>query len=327
MSEASVARPGVTATVVIPTYNGEHDHLEETLTAVMAQEAPFAWNVLVIDSGSSDGSVPLLERFAASHDNFTLHQIPNSEFSHGGTRQRAAELADGEFVVYLSQDAVPADGTWLARMVEAFAVSDRVAGVLGRQVPRASCFPLQKRDIAEVFAAQGVDGTHTVYDARSIDQGRARFYSDVCSAARRSVLLGEVPYRDVPYAEDQAFGTDLITAGYLKVYADPARVIHSNDVALRDYSRRILDEFAGLEKVGIVVGRPSARELARELSLGVARDLRFTWRDPVYTARQKLVFSVTAPCYRYARWKGKLMAARREFEHSLEARRKSARGD
>ncbi|GAB2465073.1 glycosyltransferase family A protein [Xylanimonas ulmi] len=326
MSEDAVTA-AVTATVVIPTYNGEHDHLVETLTAVMAQQAPFSWNVLVIDSGSSDGSVAILERFAAAYDTFRLHQIPNAEFSHGGTRQRAAEMADGEFVVYLSQDAVPADPTWLARMVDGFSLSDRVAGVLGRQVPRRWCFPLQKRDIGLVFAAQGVDGAHTVYDASSLEQGRARYYSDVCSAARRSVLLGDVPYRDVPYAEDQAFGADLIEAGYLKVYADPARVVHSNDIALRDYRRRILDEFAGLEKVGVVLGRPPVRELLRELTGGVARDILFTWRDRTYTAKQRLKFTVTAPLYRYSRWRGKLMAFRREEGQSLEARRKSERGD
>ena len=47
------------------------------------------------------------------------------------------------------------------------------------------------------------------------------FYSDVNSAARKDILTGEVPYRDVSYAEDQLLGRDVISAGYIKAYDAP----------------------------------------------------------------------------------------------------------
>ncbi|QAY68906.1 glycosyltransferase family A protein [Xylanimonas protaetiae] len=316
-------RSAVRATVFIPVYNGVGDHLEETLAALFAQRPPFEWNVLAIDSGSSDRSVGVLEEFAAREPRLTVKQIPNSEFSHGRTRQQAAELADGEFVVYLSQDAVPEGEHWLERMIAAFSVADNVVGVLGRQVPRPGCFPLQKRDILTAFAAQGVDHTYTVYNGESLDLGRAKFYSDVCSAARRSTLLGDVPYRDVAYAEDQAFGTDLIEAGYVKVYAGAAAVIHSNDIALRDYKRRILDEWAGLESTGITLGHPGRKWLLRELTVVTARDIVFTLRDSQYTWKQKVRYVLTAPAYRYSRWKGMVLAYEGAHHHSLEARKRS----
>lgn len=77
----------IKATVFIPVYNGENDHLEETLTALYNQKTDFEWNVLIIDSGSSDNSVKIIRKFHDKYNNLTLKEIDKSEYSHGGTRQ------------------------------------------------------------------------------------------------------------------------------------------------------------------------------------------------------------------------------------------------
>lgn len=51
------------ATVFIPVYNGERDHLEETLSALYRQVTDFKWDVLITDSGSSDNSVAIINNF------------------------------------------------------------------------------------------------------------------------------------------------------------------------------------------------------------------------------------------------------------------------
>lgn len=230
------------ATVVIPVFNGADDHLAETLQATLQQRLDQPYEVLAIDSGSSDDSVSILQSFAATYPNLRTVEIPNSEFSHGGTRQWAAELSNGKYVVYLSQDAIPADEQWLSKMIAGFSYGDKVGGVLGRQKPRPDCFPAQKLEIDRAFGSQGLPDQYSVFDSSFPNQKFARFYSDVCSAAPRDLLLGPLPYRPVNYAEDQAFGIDLIENGYQKVFAGPAVVIHSNDVRLRDYARRMSDE-------------------------------------------------------------------------------------
>jgi len=312
------------ATVVIPVYNGAEDHLGETLSATLNQNLADPFEVLAIDSGSTDDSVNILRSFAAQYSNLRVIEIPNSEFSHGGTRQWAATLANGEYVVYLSQDAVPADPDWLSKMLAGFNVADNVAGVLGRQKPRPDCFPLQKHEISRAFAAQGPTDEYVVYDASSIDQQTARFYSDVCSAAPKHLLLGPLPYRLVNYAEDQAFGIDLIENGFKKVYAGPATVIHSNDVRLRDYARRMFDEFAGLARAGIVFNRPGIRQLANGVLHEARDDAARARQDPEYSKLQKCYFIITAPLYRFARWYGQLRFAQGNTEYSLETKRKLA---
>lgn len=310
------------ATIFLPVYNGEYDHLRETLDMVFAQEADFSWEVFAIDSGSKDGSVKILQDFAKKHKNFRFYEIPNKDYSHGGTRQRAAEESLGEIMVYLSQDAIPSDKNWLKNIVAPFDISDKVAGVLARQIPRSYCFPLQKRDINQVFCMQGVDGAMSFYDKNSPDQGRATFYSDVCSAARRSILINDVPYRNISYAEDQAFGKDMIAKNYIKVYADAARVNHSNDIYLNEYQGRIVDEFIGLEKTGVILQSPSVKYLLREITKSAFADFKFTLHDRQYSKKQKIFYSLTAPLFRYMRWKGQKLAFEHKTENSLESSRK-----
>lgn len=311
------------ATIFIPVYNGEHDHLSETLTMVFNQKTDFPWNVLVIDSGSKDNSVRIVREFADKHKNLSIHEIPNVEYSHGATRQKAAEISNGEIMVYLSQDAVPANDSWLKNIIKPFDISKNVAGVLARQVPRSYCFPLQKQDINNVFNAQGVDGAVTVYDKESNDRGRAMFYSDVCSAARRDVLVGNVPYRSVSYAEDQAFGRDIINKGYIKAYTSIAYVNHSNDIRLSDYRGRILDEFLGLEESGATLKKPSLKRLAHELTVSAFRDACWSLKDSQYSKKQKLYYFITAPIFRLARWQGQALAFRHKNNHSLEKTKKT----
>lgn len=64
------------ATVFIPVYNGENDHLEETLTALYQQETDFSWDVIITDSESSDNSVAIIERFAEQYGNLQLVKLP-----------------------------------------------------------------------------------------------------------------------------------------------------------------------------------------------------------------------------------------------------------
>jgi len=224
--------------------------------------------------------------------------------------------------VYLSQDAVPADSQWLSKMLAGFSYGTKVGGVLGRQKPRPDCFPAQKLEIDRAFGSQGLPDQYTVFDANFPNQKFAQFYSDVCSAAPRDLLLGPLPYRQVNYAEDQAFGIDLLAGGYQKVFAGPAVVIHSNDIRLRDYSKRMSDEFNGLAKAGVDLGRPGLKQLVRCLFIEAPYDAARAYFDKEYSLREKCYFIVTAPLYRFARWWGQFRGASGHQAHSLEAKRR-----
>lgn len=292
------------ATVVILTYNGEQ-HLEEILNAVHAQRYGGTFETLVIDSGSTDSTLDII----AKNPWVRLHQIPNSEFGHGKTRNLGAHLAKGRYVVYLTHDATPASDRWLHEITAPFDISERIVAVIGSQVPRADAFPLLRYDVKNTFASFGpMHGTTLFYDDDFIQDEGVRnavtFYSDVNSAARRSVLTGEIPYRDVSYAEDQLLGRDVIDAGYIKAYAPRAVVWHSNEMTILEYDDRMFEETQGLREVGIDVALPSIPTVAKLVVGGVLRDAVRLVRDREVTTKRKLHGLLVNPAYHVQRWRG-----------------------
>lgn len=304
-----MSMPSVTVTVL--TWNGEQ-YLERLLTAVEAQRYDGDVEVLVIDSGSTDRTLEII----AAHPAVRLHEIANAEFGHGRTRNLAAQLATGEIVAYLTHDAVPANERWLAELVAPMADDARIAAVVGKQVPRPQAPPVLAYDIQRVFERLGPDyGTTVVWDTgRAIDDAEraaAAFYSDANSAARRSVLLGEVPYRDVDYAEDQMFGRDLFDRGYRKAYAGRAAVEHSNDTTLRTFGQRIADDMTGLRTIGTAIAPVSRLAAIKQWVKWSSADAAMILLDRRYSAGRKVYWLVINPWYHAAKWSAYRAAANR----------------
>ena len=241
-----------TVTVAVPVLNGAR-YLDEVLTAVRAQRVDRELELLVVDSGSTDGSLEIARRHDA-----TVHQIDRRDFSHGGTRNWMMELARGEHVAFLTQDATPAHDGWLAALLEGFEQAGDVAAVFGPHEPRPDASHMIKCEMERHFATWGNGGREM--DVQRLDRspaglaayrgfpGGLTFLSDVnCAIARWA--WQRVPYRPVPYAEDQLLGRELIEAGFAKVFHPQARVLHSHDYPPLTFFRRYFDEFRSLREV------------------------------------------------------------------------------
>lgn len=301
--------PSVTVSVL--TYNGER-YLDALLSAVESQDYDGRVDILVIDSGSTDRTLEIL----ADHPDVRVHRIPNEEFGHGRTRNLVAELATGDIVVYLTHDAVPADSRWLHELVRPFGDDERIAAVVGKQVPRASAPPALKYDIQRVFERLGPDyGLTVVADDGLTDDARAAaaFYSDANSAARRSVLRGAVAYPDVDYAEDQLFARNILAAGLRKAYAPRAAVEHSNDVTLRTFGARIEADLLGLRSIGVLVEPVSRRAAAGQWAKWTMMDALAILSDHGYGAGAKVRWLLVNPWYHAVKWSAYRRATHRQL--------------
>jgi rhamnosyltransferase len=289
-------------TVVILTYNGE-TYLEEILQALEGQDFDAPFEILVIDSGSTDSTLDIVAR----HPGVRLIQIPNEEFGHGRTRNLAAREAAGEFVVFLTHDAVPRSEFFIREMIGPFRRFPDVVAVLGKQIARPTAFPLQKYEIDGMFRRLGPDfGTTLIYDLPFAVDPAVRdsmaYYSDVNSAARRSFLVDVIPYRDVRYAEDQLFGRDIVDGGYTKAYAPRAAVTHSNDLTLSEYGHRIFDETVGLRQIGHHLPPISRWQVFRFALRGALGDSLRIARDVAYSPQRKLYWLGVNPLYHLRKW-------------------------
>jgi len=289
--------------VFIPTFNGEK-YIAESIESVLRQQLPQGYDLelLVIDSGSRDKTVSIIK--AKYLDRLTFLEIPNAEFGHGKTRQFAVDHTKGEYVLFLTQDATPVDDHWLLNMIRPFALSPQVGCAFGRQIPRWDAVPTIKREVATVFAGLGPGKAISL-----TNDPNNSFFSDVNSAVSRRAI-GQVPFRDLAYAEDQALAHDMIEAGFLKAYTPDGAVFHSNEYSVRGYAGRKLDEYLGL--VRSIGYKASASRL--KLLVGwikpTIKDAAWTLRDREYGPRRKLAYLVVSVGYNVAARLGEYRAAK-----------------
>ncbi|MGC1176995.1 MAG: glycosyltransferase family 2 protein [Candidatus Saccharimonadales bacterium] len=282
------------ATVALLTFNGEL-YLEELLKAVFNQKTDKKYEVLVIDSGSTDRTLEIVSKFPEVR----LHQIPNTEFGHGKTRNLAVEMAKGDFVLFLTQDAVPSYEKWLDYMIEPFSIGDTVSCVFGKQIPRPDCFATLKREVATVFKSLGSDGSIVLHRQTKLTDRLGitnTFFSDANSAVRKSTMR-KIPFRDLNYAEDQALGIDMLAAGYIKAYAPLGSVNHSHNYPLRQYFKRKFDESVGLRNSTGQTPMAGRKELVIGSFKATLQDYRFILRDKDYSFVRKLHDFALAPFY------------------------------
>ncbi|MCA1607428.1 MAG: glycosyltransferase family 2 protein, partial [Acidobacteria bacterium] len=116
-------------TVVLLVYKpGEHE--VETAHAVRRQQYDGAISLLVIDSSPVRSSPYGLElRGLADRYDAIRPEI----FGHGRTRNRALDMCNSPFIVYLSQDAHPVRTSWLYTLVAPLLTGEAEASY-GRQV-------------------------------------------------------------------------------------------------------------------------------------------------------------------------------------------------
>ena len=287
------------ATVVIPTFNGEA-LIGEVLVAIRGQNIDAQFEILVIDSGSTDGTLEIVKGHMGEDRRLRLYEIPNREFQHGRTRNLAARVASGKYVAFLTQDATPSHDRWLEFLLEPFSLSADVKGVFGQQIPRLDADTTTRREVSTVFESLGPDHSIMIHRGLSRNVGRRvepmlGFYSDVNSAAPRDFLLNEIPYEEVNYAEDQLYGLALMENNYCKAYAPLASVLHSNRYELGDYFRRKVDEFAGVEEV--LRHQPDRRlsSALKSAAAGFKSDIAFAIKDKPQGRRARLKGALASP--------------------------------
>jgi rhamnosyltransferase len=240
----------LTVTVAIPVRNGGM-LLRQVLEAVRAQRVDAEVEILVCDSGSSDGSVAVARSYGAR-----VFEIPPREFSHGGTRNLLMREAVGERVALISQDATPADDRWLARLLSGFSLTEDVGLVFGPYRPRPDASPMVARELTEWFASFSPGGQPRIDVLSADERGIAalellspRGYFTDANGCISKAAWQAVPFRAVAYAEDHLLAHDMLRAGFAKVYLPQAAVIHSHDYSPWGWLQRSFDEARAVNEV------------------------------------------------------------------------------
>lgn len=260
-------------TVGVPVLNGG-ERFSSLLDAVLSQRnaAEVGVEILIVDSGSSDGSLE-----AARAAGARVIEIDKSQFQHGRTRNLIVAEASGDVVALLTDDSVPASPDWLDAIVEGFAQADDVALVFGPQIALPEHPHYVRREHRDHFAGWETDGQVHVQrldpdgDGEQ-DMGFLSFFSDANGAVAKWAWADH-PYREVPYGEDQLIGREMIEAGLAKVYHRGAAVMHSHSFGALGSMQRYFDDYRGLLEVSGYRSPHGIRSAARAV-IGLTRQDR-----------------------------------------------------
>jgi len=282
------------ASVIILTRNGM-PLFQRCLNAVLSQRTTWPFEVIVIDSRSTDGTWEL----AVSRAHRTV-QISPTEFNHGETRNLGARLARGKFLVFLVQDAIPTDERWLAVLV---AACDRpgVAGSYSRQIPRP------ESELITKHLCEGTTPSAVIAETKQLPTGvrlgdlppnkrlNAAIFQDNSSCLKRDVWETH-PFAPLRYGEDIEWGKRVIEAGFAIAYEPSSSIFHSHDRSPLYYLKRAYaDHYQAAELFDFIM-IPSIIVAAKSLIHNLLGAWRFGLRQDL-SLTAKLKFAASASIY------------------------------
>ncbi len=224
-------------TVFIPTLNAA-DLLEELIDRLQKQRQKVD-QIIIIDSGSSDGTFELGINLGAK-----AIRITPDNFDHGATRNLAVKQAKGNILVFMTQDALPADRETIARLIEP--LEDELTVVsYARQVPTVGAPYSEKYLRLANYPSESL-----LKNKSKIKQMGIKTFqnSNVCAAYRRFEFekLGCFP-APVVCNEDMIFAAKAIFHGYQVSYCADAAVEHSHNLSIKIFFKRYFDIAASLD--------------------------------------------------------------------------------
>lgn len=239
---------GHTIDVIIPLYKPDRK-LEQLLEKLIMQtELPRKIILLNTESFPDYSTSEIKKRVGALFSkvkvlgnkkiDVQIISIEYEEFNHGGTRAYGSTFSDAEYMVYMTQDAVPKDFHMLEELIRPFRDS-QVAVAYAKQEAGIHAGIIEQ--YTRIFNYPDEDKKKTKED-KEILGIKTYFCSDVCAAYRKEVYdeLGGFVGRTI-FNEDMIFAAGAIEQGYAVFYASKAKVIHSHDYTLMEQLRRNFD--------------------------------------------------------------------------------------
>lgn len=219
----------------IPTFQAEQNLIETLDGYLLCKD--FFYSILFIDSSSTDNTKSIL-----SQSGFNVLSIRTSEFDHGGTRQRGADLLhDCDIIVFMTQDAILSSLDSLTRLIAPFD-DPKIAISFGRQLPHINAKPIESHN--RIFSYPNISIIKSIDSIPQLGI-RTAVVSNSFAAYRRSTLLelGGFPSGTL-FGEDTLVGARAILSGYKIAYVADSTVRHSHDYSLLQEFRRYFDNGA-----------------------------------------------------------------------------------
>lgn len=244
--------------VVIPAYKPD-EKLIEILKMMEVQSHPVSKIIIMNTVESEDDReghniIRLSKKlgYTLKKEFVDIIDVKKEDFDHGGTRKEGATHVtdDCDYILFMTQDAVPSDGELVKELLNGFLVNDAdstyntsgetIIGVsYARQLARDTSSLAEK--FTRSFNYPDKDLVKSLKDIETLGI-KAFFCSNVCAMYKRDIYerLGGFIDRAV-FNEDMVFANKLIKNGYAIRYASKAKVYHTHDYTCKQQYKRNFD--------------------------------------------------------------------------------------
>lgn len=238
------AETSALVSIIIPTLNAG-EQLPELLNKLKRQSVP-PKEIIVIDSESIDGT-PERARKAGAR----VLTIARKQFDHGGARNLAASYAEGNVLMFMTQDADPFNDRLIERLIAPIWKNGRTGKThvksgaheavisYARQLPRHDAGLLEK--LARGYNYPPESGVRSIHQLDKLGL-KTFFCSNVCCAIRRDIFEEMGRFQEpVIFNEDMFMAAKCILNGYAVAYCADAEVVHSHQYTIRQQFTRYFD--------------------------------------------------------------------------------------
>ena len=226
-----------TIDVIIPTYKPGKE-FAGLLMSLQSQSTQVN-QVILMNTEKEYLNMALLDELESSFkEKIQIHHLTRAEFDHGATRHLGATFSGADYMVMMTQDAMPVDDSLLENLKKALE-QENVAVAYARQLARPDSGIIERT--TRQFNYPDTSAVKTLEDLPRLGI-KTYFCSDVCAMYRKETYekMGGFIRRAI-FNEDMIFAATAIKAGYAVAYAADAGVYHSHDYTCMQQFHRNFD--------------------------------------------------------------------------------------
>ena len=221
--------------VIIPIYRPD-EKLEKLISKLNEQTVKprHVFFMQTLTGTKEDQVRNLLEKAEGA----VITTLDKKDFDHGGTRNQGAAMSEAEFMLFMTQDAIPTDSCLIEHLLRAME-EDNTATAYGRQLPNEQVGVIEH--FTRQFNYPDVSSKKSKQDLEFLGI-KTYFCSNVCAMYRRSVYeeLGGFVKHTI-FNEDMIMAAHVIQSGYDIAYVAEAQVVHAHKYTYRQQFTRNFD--------------------------------------------------------------------------------------
>ena len=221
--------------VIIPTYNPD-----EKLTLLLGnleRQTMTPHRIFILNTIDKDFDVDDFNAKYKTEENIEIRHIGREEFDHGTTRNNGANLSEADYILFITQDAVPTDNKLIENMAKS--MGPNVVSAYARQVSNEDN-PIEM--LARRFNYPPVSSVKSESDKERLGI-KVIFCSNVCAMYNHDVFdkLGGFATNNI-FNEDMLYAYKVIKSGYSIAYVAESSVMHTHYYSLKKIFQRYFDQ-------------------------------------------------------------------------------------